>query len=136
MAWECGQAILVVLINQFLITPDPTEWTEHQVYRWAEWTLQEFGLTSVNLPALRGINGHQLCSFDHQQFLQLGINPGDAIYLQECLDVFKGGKQLSAKPSPKFVICGHIFYCNIELVGSGDQAKQMITITSKIDNKI
>ena len=81
--------------------PDPTQWTEDQVYRWAEWTVQEFGLTSVNLSALRGISGHQLCSFTSQQFFQLDINTTDALYLQEFLDIIKAGKQVSPKALTK-----------------------------------
>ena len=57
----------------------------------------QFGLTSVNLPALRGISGHQLCSFEYQQFRQLGINITNTLYLTECLNIIKAGKQISTK---------------------------------------
>ena len=81
------------LVLMYLPPPlDPTQWTEDQVYRWAEWTVQEFKLTSVNLSALKGINGHQLCSFTHQQFYQLCFNTRDALYLQQYLDIIKAGK--------------------------------------------
>ena len=75
--------------------PDPTQWTEDQVYRWAEWTVQEFNLTSVNLSALKGISGHQLCSFTYSQFRQLGFNIRDVVYLEVFLNIIKTGKQVS-----------------------------------------
>ena len=81
--------------------PDPTQWTEDQVYRWAEWTVQEFGLTSVNLLALRGISGHQLYSFTSQQFYEqfyeLGFITRDVLFLQQLLNIIKTGKQ--ARPN-------------------------------------
>ena len=75
----------------------PMQWTEDQVYRWAEWTVQEFKLTSVNLLALKGISGHQLCSFTRQQFYELGYTIRDVLFLQQLLNIIKTGKQ--ARPN-------------------------------------
>lgn len=72
--------------------PDPTQWTEDQVYRWAEWTVQEFSLTSVNLPALRGISGHQLCSFGQQQFQELAYIKEHGLSLQQFLERIRAGE--------------------------------------------
>ena len=77
------------------LCPDPTQWTEEQVYRWAEWTVQEFSLTSVNVPALRGISGHQLCSFGQQQFQELAYIKEHGLSLQQFLERIRGG-ELSA----------------------------------------
>ena len=77
--------------------PDPTQWTENQVYCWVVWAVQEFNLTHVNLSALRGISGHQLCSFTSQQFEQLGFYPQEASYLKWYLNLIKAGKQVSHK---------------------------------------
>ena len=77
------------------LCPDPTQWTEDQVYRWAEWTVQEFSLTSVNVPALRGISGHQLCSFGQQQFQELAYIKEHGLSLQQFLERIRGG-ELSA----------------------------------------
>ena len=74
------------------LCPDPTQWTEDQVYRWAEWTVQEFSLTSVNVPALRGISGHQLCSFGQQQFQELAYIKEHGLSLQQFLERIRGGE--------------------------------------------
>ena len=79
--------------------PDPTQWTEDQVYRWVVWAVQEFNLTRVNLSALRGISGHQLCSFTYQQFEQLGFHTQEAACLKWYLNYIKAGKPINL---PKF----------------------------------
>ena len=91
----------IVLIDLPPLHADPTQWTEDQVYRWAEWTVQEFKLTAVNLSVLRRISGYQLCSFTLQQFHQLGVNATDTFHLKWCLDTIKAGKQVSPKALTK-----------------------------------
>lgn len=68
---------------------DPTQWTEDQVYRWAEWVAQEFNLATVNLQALRGVTGHQLCSFGQRQFQELAYIKEHGLTLQHFLERIK-----------------------------------------------
>ena len=88
----CTSGILHQLLKVNLSPPtpsDPTQWTEDQVYRWAEWVAQEFNLTTVNLQALRGVTGHQLCSFGQRQFQELAYIKEHGLTLQHFLERIK-----------------------------------------------
>lgn len=41
--------------------------------RWAEWTVKEFGLTSVDVQNFRGISGQILCTFSPYRFQELAF---------------------------------------------------------------
>jgi len=76
-------------LQQVQLPSDPTQWTEDQVYRWAEWVAQEFNLATVNLQALRGVTGHQLCSFGQRQFQELAYIKEHGLTLQHFLERIK-----------------------------------------------
>lgn len=79
-----------------LFFPDPTQWTEDHAYRWAEWTVKEFGLSSVDLNRLRGVNGHRLCTLTSREFLELASIKEHGQTLQHCFGRIQAlGRSLS-----------------------------------------
>lgn len=78
-------------LNDFVIlhTLDPAVWTEEDTYRWAEWTVQEFNLNSVNLSALRGVTGHHICTLTTREFLNLAYIKEHGQTLQHCFERIK-----------------------------------------------
>ncbi len=79
-----------------LFPTDPAQWTEDHTYRWAEWTVKEFNLNSIDLNRLRGISGHRLCALTSRDFLELAYIKEHGQTLQHCFGRIKGLGKLSS----------------------------------------
>lgn len=72
-----------------MYTLDPAQWTGDHTYRWAEWTVKEFNLNSVNLSMLRGVTGHRLCTLTSREFLELAYIKEHGQTLHHCFERIK-----------------------------------------------
>lgn len=95
------------LLSSPLLSPDPTQWTEDQVYQWAEWAVKELQLTSLNLQNFRGVCGQQLCSLSQAELeARASAEYGGTLYhFLHAIKSLSSGEQ-SAVCVCVFVVCG------------------------------
>ena len=76
-------------LTQAQLPPDPLQWNEEQVYRWADWFAQEYNCHTVDVQALRTLNGQQLCSLTLDQLLGFSMIKEQGMYLYGFLERIK-----------------------------------------------
>eukprot|EP00731_Ephydatia_muelleri_P011980 Em0006g874a len=92
-------------LTQAQLPPDPLQWNEEQVYRWADWFAQEYNChAEVNVQAFRNLNGQQLCSLTPDQLAGFCMIKEQGVYLYGFLERIKsaavsgGGVEFSPFP--------------------------------------